>query len=93
MASVSLHNVTKVYDGRVRAVCELTLDVRDGELMVLVGPSGCGKTTILRLIAGLERATSGSIRIAGRSVEGLSPRDRDVAMVFQDGVLYPHRNR
>lgn len=90
MASVSLHNVTKVYDGRARAVCELTLDVRDGELMVLVGPSGCGKTTILRLIAGLERATSGSIHIAGRPVDGLSPRDRDVAMVFQDGVLYPH---
>jgi multiple sugar transport system ATP-binding protein len=90
MASISLHNVTKVFDRRTTAVSDVTLDVGDGELMVLVGPSGCGKTTILRLIAGLESPTSGAIRIAGRTVEGVPPEDRDVAMVFQDGVLYPH---
>ena len=90
MASISLHNVTKVFDRRTTAVSGVTLDVRDGEFLVLVGPSGCGKTTILRLIAGLETPTTGEIRIADRPVEGMSPRDRDVALVFQDGVLYPH---
>jgi len=90
MASISLHNVTKVFDRRTTAVCDLTLDVRDGEFLVIVGPSGCGKTTILRLIAGFEAPTSGAIRIAGSAVEGVSPKDRNVAMVFQDGVLYPH---
>jgi multiple sugar transport system ATP-binding protein len=90
MASILLHNVTKVFDRRTTAVSDLTLDVRDGELLVIVGPSGCGKTTILRLIAGLETPTSGEIRLADRTVEGVSPKDRDVAMVFQDGVLYPH---
>ncbi len=90
MASISLHNVTKVFDRRTTAVSDVTLDVRDGEFLVLVGPSGCGKTTLLRLIAGLEAPTGGEIRIAGRGVEGVSPKDRNVAMVFQDGVLYPH---
>jgi multiple sugar transport system ATP-binding protein len=90
MASISLRNVTKVFDHRVMAVCDLSLEVRDGELMVLVGPSGCGKTTTLALIAGLEDPTSGEIRIADRVVTTLSPRQRDVAMVFQDGALYPH---
>ncbi len=89
MASISLRNVTKIFDRNVTAVCDLSLEVRDGELMVLVGPSGCGKTTTLALIAGLERPTSGEIRIADRVVTTLSPRQRDVAMVFQDGALYP----
>jgi len=90
MASISLRNVTKVFDRSVTAVCNLSLEVRDGELMVLVGPSGCGKTTTLALIAGLEHPTSGEIRIADRVVTMLSPKQRDVAMVFQDGALYPH---
>jgi ABC-type sugar transport system ATPase subunit len=90
MASISLHNVTKVFDRRTTAVSAVTLDVRDGEFLVIVGPSGCGKTTILRLIAGLEAPTSGAIRIAGRMVADVPPKDRHVAMVFQDGILYPH---
>ena len=90
MASVSLRNVTKIFDRCITAVRDLSLEVRDGELMVLVGPSGCGKTTTLSLIAGLENPTSGEIRIADRTVNPLPPRQRDVAMVFQDGALYPH---
>jgi ABC-type sugar transport system ATPase subunit len=90
MASILLQNVTKVFDHRTTAVADVTLEAGDGEFLVLVGPSGCGKTTILRLIAGLESPTSGAIRIAGKDVVNVPPRDRDVAMVFQDGVLYPH---
>jgi len=90
MASIVLRNVTKVFDRCITAVRDLSLDVRDGELMVLVGPSGCGKTTTLSLIAGLEGPTSGEIRIADRIVNQLPARQRDVAMVFQDGALYPH---
>ncbi|RPJ25290.1 MAG: ABC transporter ATP-binding protein [Planctomycetaceae bacterium] len=90
MASISLGNVTKVFDHSVAAVSNLNLEVRDGELMVLAGPSGCGKTTTLSLIAGLESPTSGEIQIADRLVTTLSPKQRDVAMVFQDGALYPH---
>jgi multiple sugar transport system ATP-binding protein len=90
MASISLLNITKVFDRRTTAVSHLSLDVHEGEFMVLVGPSGCGKTTILRLIAGLESPTSGEIRIADKAVNAVPPRDRNVAMVFQDGVLYPH---
>ncbi len=90
MASIVLEKITKIYDRRVAAVSDLTLDVPDGQFMVLVGPSGCGKTTTLRLVAGLETPTSGGIHIAGRAMAGVSPRDRDVAMVFQDGALYPH---
>ena len=90
MASVSLQNVTKVYDGQVVAVSDLTLDVSDGRFMVLAGPSGCGKTTTLRLIAGLETPTTGEIRIGGQTVKAVPARQRDVAMVFQDGGLYPH---
>ena len=90
MASITLENVTKTFDRRTTAVSHLTLEVRAGEFMVLVGPSGCGKTTILRLIAGLETPTSGTIRIGDRTINGVPPRDRDVAMVFQDGILYPH---
>jgi multiple sugar transport system ATP-binding protein len=84
-----LKNLTKDFPG-VRAVDDLSLDAADGELLVLTGPSGCGKTTVLRLIAGLERPSGGSIAIDGRPVAGLPPRRRDVAMVFQQGALYPH---
>ena len=90
MASITLENVTKIFDRHTTAVSDLNLEVRAGEFMVIVGPSGCGKTTILRLIAGLETPTSGTIRIGDRTVNAVPPRDRDVAMVFQDGVLYPH---
>jgi ABC-type sugar transport system ATPase subunit len=90
MALISLRDVTKVFDRRVTAVSALSLDVHASEFLVLVGPSGCGKTTILRLIAGLEKTTVGEIRIGDRVVNELAPRERDVAMVFQDGSLYPH---
>lgn len=90
MADVVLENVAKVYRPGIRAVESLSLRIEDGEFVVLVGPSGCGKTTVLRLIAGLEPVTSGTIRIDGRVVNDLPPRDRDVAMVFQSFALYPH---
>ena len=90
MAAVVLEHLTKVYGNGVRAVHDLSLQIAEGELMVLVGPSGCGKTTTLRLIAGLEEPTAGTIRIGGRSVNTLPPHQRDVAMVFQRSVLYPH---
>ena len=90
MATLTLQNLVKIYPGDVRAVDDLSLEVADGELIVLVGPSGCGKTTTLRLIAGLERPDGGTIRVDGRSLAGVSPRDRDLAMVFQGHVLYPH---
>ena len=92
MASVSLQNITKVFGRRATAVADLSLDVRDGELMVIVGPSGCGKTTILRLIAGLETPTSGEIRLADKLVNDVSPKERNIAMVFEDAALYPHMN-
>jgi multiple sugar transport system ATP-binding protein len=90
MARIELMDVTKVYGGNVRAVDSLSLDIADGDFMVLVGPSGCGKTTALRMIAGLEDITSGTITIGDRVVNDLPPRDRDVAMVFQNYALYPH---
>jgi len=90
MADVSFQDVTKEFPGATVAVDRLTLDIPDGEFMILVGPSGCGKTTALRLVAGLETATSGTITIAGKNVTHLSPRDRDIAMVFQNYALYPH---
>lgn len=89
MADVSLQNVSKTYPNGFRAVDDLSLDVADGEFMVLVGPSGCGKTTALRMIAGLEGITSGSLRIGGRVANGLGPQERDLAMVFQNYGLYP----
>jgi multiple sugar transport system ATP-binding protein len=92
MAEVLLEHLTKVYPSGVLAVRDLNLHVADGELVVLVGPSGCGKTTTLRLIAGLEDATAGSIAINGRIVNSLPPRERNVAMVFQRSTLYPHMN-
>jgi multiple sugar transport system ATP-binding protein len=90
MARIELHDVTKVYGGNVTAVDSLSLDIADGDFMVLVGPSGCGKTTALQMIAGLEDITSGTITIGDRVVNDLPPRDRDVAMVFQNYALYPH---
>ncbi len=90
MASVVLDGVSKVYPHGVKAVANLSLEVLDREFLVLVGPSGCGKSTVLRLIAGLEEITEGEISIGGRRVNGVSPKDRDVAMVFQNYALYPH---
>jgi multiple sugar transport system ATP-binding protein len=82
--------VSKIYDDGTRAVSDLNLDVKDGELVVFVGPSGCGKSTALRMIAGLEEISEGEIKIGDRVVNNLRPRDRDVAMVFQNYALYPH---
>ncbi len=90
MAKLSLTNVSKVYPGGVTAVESLSLEIADGEFMVLVGPSGCGKSTTLRMIAGLEDLTTGEIRIGDRVVNRLHPKDRDIAMVFQNYALYPH---
>jgi ABC-type sugar transport system ATPase subunit len=90
MARVSFQAVTKTFPGETTAVDALDLEVTDGELMVLVGPSGCGKSTALRMVAGLETPTSGTILIGERDVAGLSPGARDVAMVFQSYALYPH---
>jgi len=89
LASVTLAHVVKRYDKTV-AVQDLSLDIRDKEFMVLVGPSGCGKTTALRMIAGLEEITQGTIQIGTRTVNDVSPKDRDIAMVFQNYALYPH---
>jgi multiple sugar transport system ATP-binding protein len=90
VADIVLDRVTKEFAGGVRAVDEVSLEVADGEFMVLVGPSGCGKSTLLRLIAGLEDASAGTIRIGGDDVTELAPRQRDIAMVFQSYALYPH---
>jgi multiple sugar transport system ATP-binding protein len=90
VASIQLDQVTKRFADDTVAVDELSLDIADGEFMILVGPSGCGKTTALRMVAGLEQVTSGEIRIGGTSVNDLDPVDRDVAMVFQNYALYPH---
>jgi len=91
MARVLLENVNKVYPDGTVAVRDLSLEIADGELVVFVGPSGCGKTTALRMIAGLEEITSGEIRIGERVVNRIPPRERDVAMVFQNYALYPHK--
>src|SRR6266705_3180320 len=92
MAQVTLEEVAKVYPDGTSAVKEVSLEIADGELVVFVGPSGCGKTTLLRMVAGLEEITSGTIRIGERVVNKLPPRERDVAMVFQNYALYPHRS-
>src|ERR1700692_3287098 len=89
MAQIMLDQVDKVYAGGVKAVSGLSLDIRDGEFMVLVGPSGRGKSTGLPMIAGLETITRGTVRIGDRVVNNLSPKDRDIAMVFQNYALYP----
>ncbi|MCH7960697.1 MAG: sn-glycerol-3-phosphate ABC transporter ATP-binding protein UgpC [Planctomycetes bacterium] len=90
MAQVVLQDARKLYAGGIEAVRAFSLDVADGEFVVLVGPSGCGKSTTLRMIAGLEQITSGTISIGGRVVNDVAPKDRDVAMVFQNYALYPH---
>ena len=94
MAQVVLEHLTKVFAGPrgegIRAVDCVSLTVEDKELLVLLGPSGCGKTTTLRLIAGLEEATTGTVSIDGRVVNGVAPENRDIAMVFQNHALYPH---
>ena len=90
MARVQLDNLRKVYDNGHVGVAGATFEVGDGELLVLVGPSGCGKTTLLRMIAGLEAISSGTLRIGGRVVNDVAPKDRDIAMVFQSYALYPH---
>jgi multiple sugar transport system ATP-binding protein len=90
MARIELQDVSKVYAGGVRAVNALSLDIPDGDFMVFVGPSGCGKSTALRMVAGLEDITEGEIRIGDRVVNDMPPKDRDIAMVFQNYALYPH---
>ena len=90
MAPVSMEKVNKVYENGFHAVKDMDLDIADGEFMVLVGPSGCGKTTALRMVAGLEDITSGILRIGGKEVNDETPKERDIAMVFQNYALYPH---
>ena len=90
MAPVSMEKVNKVYENGFHAVKDMSLDIADGEFMVLVGPSGCGKTTALRMVAGLEDITSGILRIGGKEVNDETPKERDIAMVFQNYALYPH---
>ena len=90
MATVSLENVNKVYENGFHAVKDFNLQIADGEFMVLVGPSGCGKTTALRMVAGLEDITSGILRIGGKEANDETPKERDIAMVFQNYALYPH---
>lgn len=92
MASVEFRDVDKIYPGDVRAASDINLTVEDRELLVLVGPSGCGKSTVLRMVAGLEEATSGRIFFDGIDVTDLPPKNRDIAMVFQNYALYPHMN-
>src|SRR5579884_3372205 len=90
MASVRFEQVTKRYGQQAPVITDLNLDIRDGEFMVLVGPSGCGKSTALRMIAGLEEITAGDLYIGDRLVNDVAPKDRDIAMVFQNYALYPH---
>src|SRR5258705_1787656 len=90
MAGITLDKLTKVYGDGTEAVRALDLEIADGEFMVFVGPSGCGKTTALRMIAGLEEVTDGEIRIDEQVVNDLPPKQRDIAMIFQNYALYPH---
>ena len=89
MATITLNAVKKSY-GKTEVIHGIDLDVADGELIVIVGPSGCGKSTLLRMVAGLEAITEGEVSIGGRVVNDLEPRERDIAMVFQNYALYPH---
>jgi sn-glycerol 3-phosphate transport system ATP-binding protein len=90
MSTITLDTVRKVYAGNVEAVKGVSIDIADGEFIVLVGPSGCGKSTLLRMVAGLEDITTGEIKIGDRLVNNVDPADRDIAMVFQNYALYPH---
>jgi multiple sugar transport system ATP-binding protein len=90
MATISFENAGKVYPGGTRAISDVSLTVGDGEFVVLVGPSGCGKSTLLRMVAGLEEVTDGKLKIGERVVNDVPPKDRDIAMVFQNYALYPH---
>ena len=90
MSTIKLTNVKKVYDNKVVAVHDFNLDIQDKEFIVFVGPSGCGKSTTLRMVAGLEEISGGTVEIDGRVVNDLPPKDRNIAMVFQNYALYPH---
>src|SRR6478752_4663235 len=90
MASIEMKNIVKQYGDGFPAVNDVSIDVADGEFMILVGPSGCGKSTLLRMIVGLEDITSGDMMIGDQRVNDLAPRDRNLAMVFQNYALYPH---
>src|SRR5438552_7591947 len=90
MAAITMKNITKRYGDGYPAVNDVSLSIADGEFMILVGPSGCGKSTLLRMIVGLEDVTAGEVRIGGRVVNDVAPRDRNLAMVFQNYALYPH---
>ena len=90
MAEITFQNVWKRYPDGFEAVKDMSLEIRDGEFMILVGPSGCGKSTALRMVAGLEDISDGELIIGGERVNELAPRDRDIAMVFQNYALYPH---
>jgi len=90
MAEVTLEHVSKIYDGNVRAVDDVNVTIHDRDFLVLVGPSGCGKSTTLRMIAGLEEISEGTIKIDGKIINDVPPKDRDIAMVFQNYALYPH---
>ena len=90
MAAITMKNIVKQYGDGYPAVNDVSLDIADGEFVILVGPSGCGKSTLLRMIVGLEDITSGDMVIGGTRVNDLAPRDRDLSMVFQNYALYPH---
>src|SRR3982074_2123224 len=90
MADIKLQNVWKRYPDGFEAVKDFNLEIRDGEFMILVGPSGCGKSTALRMVAGLEDSSGGQLKIGDKVVNELAPKDRDIAMVFQNYALYPH---
>ncbi|MEG1773917.1 MAG: ATP-binding cassette domain-containing protein, partial [Oscillospiraceae bacterium] len=90
MANISLRHIEKTYAGGVQAVTDFNLEIEDKEFIILVGPSGCGKSTTLRMIAGLEEISGGELYIGERLVNDMAPKDRDIAMVFQNYALYPH---
>ena len=90
MGAINISSVGKVYPNGTRALEDVNIEINDGEFVVLVGPSGCGKTTLLRMVAGLEDITEGEISIADNVVNEVAPKDRDIAMVFQNYALYPH---
>ena len=92
MAGLSLKNICKVYSNGYEAVKNFNLEIEDKEFVIFVGPSGCGKSTTLRMIAGLEEISSGELKIGDRAVNDVEPKDRDIAMVFQNYALYPHMN-